>query len=223
MSLLRAKPARTLFGSLVVTIFLAPILNETPLGGIVISVLVSVVLLSALNLVAERRLFLGIGLGLFLPSLALIWAGVGLNVAELLGVGRILSVLFLTVTMGAILHRVLRARQVTAEVLYAAVSVYLLIGLVGAFAFSALLVWQPGALDVRLVPIPPEEEGALKADLLYYSFVTQTTLGYGDILPVTALARMTAIFLAIGGVLYLAVLVATLVGVYVAQANSREG
>ncbi len=184
------------------------------------SVLLSFVLRASLNIVAEQRSHFRIGLGLFLASVAAIWAGILLGVPSLLGGGRIPSVIFLAVTVAAILPPLLRAQRVTAEVLWGALSVYLLLGVMGAFAFAAITVWQPEALDLPL-GASLSTESALSGDLVYFSFVTQTTLGYGDILPVSPLARSVAMFLAVSGVLYLAVLVATLVGVYVSQ--TRDG
>lgn len=202
-------------------LFLAPLLSTSPLGRAAVSILLSVVLLASLNIVAARRGHFRIGLALFVASIAAIWAGILLEVPALLGGGRILSIIFLAVTVAAILPRLLRAERVTAEVLWGALSVYLIIGLMGAFAFAAIAVWQPEALDTP-TGASLSTGSALSGDLIYFSFVTQTTLGYGDISPVSPLARSVAMFLAIGGVLYLAVLVATLVGVYASQTHEPE-
>lgn len=183
------------------------------------SVLLSFVLLASLNIVAERRGHFRIGLVLFLASVAATWAGILLGVPSLLGVGRVLSILFLAVTVAAILPPLLRAQRVTADVIWGALSVYLLIGVMGAFAFAAITVWQPDAL----VGASLSTETALSGDLVYFSFVTQTTLGFGDIRPVSAIARSVAMFLAVSGVLYLAVLVASLVGIYVSQTRRPAG
>jgi hypothetical protein len=58
-------------------------------------------------------------------------------------------------------------------------------------------------------------------NFVYYSFVTQTTLGYGDITPITAPARSLSLLEAVIGQLYVAVLIARLVGIHIAQ-SSRE-
>ncbi|MFQ5919801.1 MAG: potassium channel family protein [Thermoplasmata archaeon] len=199
-------------------LFLTPVLSPDSIGRGVVSVLLSFVLLASLNVVAERKGHFRIGLVLFLASVAAMWAGILLGVPPLLGAGRILSILFLAVTVAAILPPLLRAKRVTAEVLWGALSVYLLLGVTGAFAFAAITAWQPEAL----VGVSLSTETALSGDLVYFSFVTQTTLGYGDIRPVTPLARSVAMFLAVSGVLYLAVLVASFVGIYVSQTRRPE-
>jgi voltage-gated potassium channel len=186
-----------------------------------VSVLFIVVLIAALNLVAENRPLRWVGLTLFIASVSTMGAGILLGIPALLGAGRITSMVFLGVTVWAILPRLFEVRRVTAGVLWGALSVYLIIGVMGAFAFGALSVWDPEALDFPL-GAPLDAESVIAGDLVYFSFVTQTTLGYGDITPVSALARAIAMFLAIGGVLYVAVFVATLVGVYVSQSRKPE-
>jgi voltage-gated potassium channel Kch len=106
----------------------------------------------------------------------------------------------------AILNHVLRADQVDAETLYGAVCVY--------FLFAAL--W--GVLYV-LTAGSRFDAGPM----MYYSFVTITTLGYGDITPATELARLLALLEAVLGQLFLVILVARLVGVYTARRLSGKG
>ena len=67
------------------------------------------------------------------------------------------------------------------------------------------------------MPIPLQP-GVLRSDLLYFSLVTLVTLGYGDIVPVTPLARMVAAFEGVVGQFYVAAVVAMLVGRFIAQA-----
>jgi hypothetical protein len=57
-------------------------------------------------------------------------------------------------------------------------------------------------------------EAPLKSDLIYFSYVTLATLGYGDITPISAYARSSAILEAVAGPMYIAVLIARLVGLY---------
>jgi hypothetical protein len=85
-----------------------------------------------------------------------------------------------------------------------------------AFVFFLLEDLQPGSFQVG--------EG-LTTDLrnfIYYSFVTQTTLGYGDITPVTPPARSLSVLNAIIGQLYVAILIARLVGIYIARTSKKQ-
>ncbi len=93
-----------------------------------------------------------------------------------------------------------------------AICAYFLMGLVWAFAYSTLEFFQPGSFQM-----PP---GTVNQETFaYYSYVTLTTLGYGEITPISAPARSFAILEAMIGQLYLAVLIARLVGIHIAQSS----
>ena len=96
--------------------------------------------------------------------------------------------------------------RVDGETIYAALSTYLLAGLCFGVLYSAIEFSWPGSFT------GPDEFTASSAT--YYSFVTLATLGYGDILPRSELARGVATFEVIGGQLYLAVMVARLIGAF---------
>ena len=100
--------------------------------------------------------------------------------------------------------------RVTAAVIYAAVSIYLLLGALFVPLFGALETFAPGSFVDTQRPDAP----VVWQQLIYYSYVTLTTLGYGDILPVSSWARSLASLEAVVGVLYLAILMARLVGLY---------
>ena len=100
--------------------------------------------------------------------------------------------------------------RVTAEVIYAAVSIYLLIGACFVPLYGALETFSPGAFVDTLHP----DEGVAWQQLIYFSYVSLTTLGFGDILPASTWARSLVSLEAVTGVLYLAILMARLVGLY---------
>jgi hypothetical protein len=120
------------------------------------------------------------------------------------------DVAFYGFTTTVVLAHVLRHKAITANTIYGALSVYLLLGITWAFAFAAVDNLSPGSF---FIDTAYDADGVLdRVDLFYYSFVTLTTLGYGDILPLTAQARMLAVLEAVCGVLFTATLVASLVG-----------
>ncbi len=100
--------------------------------------------------------------------------------------------------------------RVTTEVIYAAVSIYLLIGACFVPLFGTLETFSPGSFVDTLHP----NEGAAWQQLIYFSYVSLTTLGFGDILPASSWARSLVSLEAVIGVLYLAILMARLVGLY---------
>jgi voltage-gated potassium channel len=120
-----------------------------------------------------------------------------------------------------ILREVLQADQVDADTIRGAVCAYLFVGIswAGAYAFVELL--SPGSLTLPAAAHGAASGEARPESLLYFSFVTLATLGYGDILPTTPVTRALAWMEAVFGQFYIAVLVARLVGLM--QMRRRDG
>lgn len=112
------------------------------------------------------------------------------------------------IIMWSLVNHVLRARVVSPRLVVAAIGLYLLSGVTWAFGFQAIESFLPGAFVGA-------EEGAkaTASDLYYLSFVTLTTLGYGEISPVHPLARSVAVLEAAFGQLYLVVLLGRIVSI----------
>jgi hypothetical protein len=102
---------------------------------------------------------------------------------------------------------------VTGETLWAAVNVYVLMGMMFAFLYAAVSVVEPEAFSGNLL----DGNEAVTETFLYYSYVTMTTLGYGDITPQIHFAAMLAYVQALIGQLYVAILIARLVSLYSSQ------
>lgn len=107
------------------------------------------------------------------------------------------------------------ARRVTRDVILAAITIYLLIGDVFIPIYMGIetVTRATIAAPAFILSIAPEVAVGWQ-DMAYYSYVTLTTLGYGDVLPVTGWARMAAVSEAIIGVLYIAILMARLVSLF---------
>jgi hypothetical protein len=103
--------------------------------------------------------------------------------------------------------------RMTPDRVAGAIAVYLLLGLLWALAYGMISATDPEAFK-GLASFSLEESGA-QQDFLYFSFVTLTTLGYGDMSPVTPIAKTLAWFEAVFGQLYLAVTIARLVSLEV--------
>lgn len=131
----------------------------------------------------------------------------------------VFALAFYVFAAGLIMAHVFSTEDVAADTLFGAASVYLLLGLVWTLAYTLLERIQPGSFSLSAAPTATD--GAAIFDYLYYSFATLTTLGYGDITPLTAEARSLAILEAVTGVLYVAVLIARLVGMY-GRAESKS-
>ena len=129
---------------------------------------------------------------------------------------RYLSMMLFLFWVCALLLRdiILRSHTVTTELILGAINIYLMIGLAFAFMFGLIEHMQPGSFtglgEPMLVPGPV-------LPFIYFSFITLTTLGYGDITPLTSFGMTAAYTEAAFGQLYLAILVARLVGLYIAR------
>jgi hypothetical protein len=116
---------------------------------------------------------------------------------------------FLTV---AVFLEVIKTRRVTADTMYGTVCVYLLVGMTFGSLYDLIETLHPGSFVINV------DVGELVKvrwrTLIYFSFMTLTTIGFGDITPVTAQAQSLAAMEGVIGVLYVAVLIARVVGIY---------
>jgi hypothetical protein len=173
------------------------------------------VLISIRGIEGSQRLF-NVHLAVMVPAFILTVAGVLSDVGGLLGPGNFLTTMFAITAPVMILKYVLTQRRVNSNVIFAAVSVYLLIGIVFGTVFSWLAYADPAAFD------PPQRVETGDSSLFYYSFVTLTTLGFGDISPITESARALTVIEALLGQVYLVVLIARLVAMHIARRQSER-
>ena len=112
-----------------------------------------------------------------------------------------------------LLLKALLARQsVTTDMIYCAISIYLLIGIMWAGVYGFLETLSPGSFSANNGHV----------DFFYFSFVTLTTVGYGDVAPLTVLSKRLAVFEAGMGSIYMAIIVALIVGRYLAPPADQD-
>ncbi len=127
-------------------------------------------------------------------------------------INEISSLAFLVGSSVFLLRFIVKADRVSTNSVFAATSSYLLIALIWAYAYFLVSIVNPQAFIAGNQAVEIS-----RVDMVYFSFVTITTLGYGDIAPVAPFARMLAAVEAVTGQLYLAVLVAWLVGLTISN------
>lgn len=126
--------------------------------------------------------------------------------------GSLVHLAILCVCIATMLLYVLATRRVVAETLFAAVSVYLFLAIAWGQLYMVLSRLDPGAFRPTAA-----SEGANALEMLYFSLTTITTLGYGDVVPLTSFSRMLSVCEALTGQLFLAMLVAWLVGMFLSE------
>jgi hypothetical protein len=179
----------------------------------VLKIFLTIVLFSAIYAVSYSKRVFVIAVFLGIPSFGAYWIQDYLGF-PLVGELTILCtmILFFIFTACTILSHVLRNGRVTGEKIFAAICAYLLIGILWALLYSLMHSIFPGAFNI---------ESPQMSDFIYYSFITLSTLGYGDITPLIPSVQALAYVEAITGQIYLAVLIAGLVGMHVA--NPQKG
>ena len=189
-----------------------PLVERLRSGELILSILMTFVLGSAVLAVAERRRTITIATCLALPALIGKW--INYLYPELLSptvflVSGMALVLFVVANL---LRFAIAARVVDTEVLFESLSAFLLLGLLWAFAYWLVVEIDPNAFSFNAAA---ETNRSMKgSNSLYFSLITLSTVGYGDITPVSSGVRMLAALEAMFGLLYVAVLIARLVALH---------
>ncbi|MBC2736361.1 MAG: two pore domain potassium channel family protein [Desulfobacteraceae bacterium] len=199
--------------TLLLLLLIYPFLEHFQLVGLtyLLNVFTTIILISSVHAVSESRRQLVLALSIIVPAIVLGW-GRELFQFEMSQVGAtIMQIIAFGFIAYNILGYALRGGRVDAEKVAAAVCVYLLLGVVWQELYVLVDILIPGSFNA---------EALSGRDFLYYSFITLSTLGYGDITPANGPAQALAYTEALVGQLYLTILVARLVGLYIANAGS---
>jgi len=188
-----------------------PFVLQLPYGGLIEILLVTAVMLSAVVAVGVRVRTLVLAIAIVAPASTCRWINYmrpDLIPMEFHAVGAGAILAFVGVQF---LRFILRAPCVDAAVVSAGLSVYLMMGLFWAFVYLILAELVPGSFTFVAGPAGRQMIGL---DAVYYSFVTLSTIGYGDIIPASYPARMLSVLEATTGLFYVTVLLARLVSLY---------
>ena len=231
MSMLRflQKEGRFVFvlASFLLILGVSSFFTDQGFGRWLVNIVFSLLLLASLYAVSDNRRVLVIGSGVCAAGLGLRWFAFFYPNPVLHQIGSALQLLFMLAAATAMLVYVLKRERVTFDTISAALSVYLLFGIAWSVAYSALEEFEPGSFLLQGEPVS-NVESAKDRDgqsmrWIYYSYVTLTTLGYGDIVPANERAQGLVVLEAVVGQLYLTVLVARLVGLHIAHASRHKG
>lgn len=213
-----------LLGSLLALLIVAALVGNDRVSVTVFCLLVATVLLTAVVSVCRRHRTLRIGLALAVPVVILNVAGYATGNTAVFVIHNITVVAFFAFVSYHLLCAVLDDREVTLDTIVGAICLYLLAGLLWTYLYATIILISPSAFELAVAVDPPITSPFGRAgfqQLVYLSFVTMTTLGYGDITPVSAPAQTAGYLQAVFGQFYLAILVARLVTLYIAEVTAR--
>jgi voltage-gated potassium channel len=205
-----------LFACLIALLVLPPYLRAAGVDGVT-RILLSSVLLSSLYLVATRPRQLIIGATLAIPALGFNWTRGFLDLPGQLYMVNLLNLIFFSYIVIVMLRYIFATQRVTLDMIFAALCTYLIIGLIWMLIYSCIELRLPGSFS----SITANDYKTQMHDFMYYSFVTLSTLGYGDVTPLNDFAKPWAIIESIIGQFYLAVVLARLVGLQISARNQR--
>lgn len=201
-----------LLGLLFINIFILQPLTELGIfrAFFVPDVLFSLILISGVMAVAKSRFITVPALVFALVTLVVRWGKIFVPSTGLATLDALLPLVFLGMLAVIVLLQVFREGPITMQRISGAVVVYLMIGLMWALAYKLVALHHPGSFNMGDLPVT-EGDYDLTARLVYFSYITLTTLGYGDITAVSPVARTMAMLEAVIGQLFPAILIARLV------------
>ena len=192
----------------------------------ILCLLFAAVLLAAIATACRLHKTIRVGLALAIPMLLVsIVAVYASDSPQVVLVHDVLAIAFFLFSSYHVLCAVLGDKQVTLDTIVGAICLYLLMGLVWTYLYSIIQTVDPSAFGlaptVKISSVSLPQTSGLQP-LVYLSFVTMTTLGYGDIAPVSRLAQTACYLQAVFGQFFLAVLVARLVALYLASTTKLQ-
>jgi len=202
---LRPRPDLLLL-SLLLAILLTPVLDHGDWSRLVLAGVTFIPVVVAVIKLAQMKVWVWPSVLLMLGNLIFVVAGNTFRSRALAGIRWGFLAAFFALTAAALFSYLLRnSRTVTQAQLYTAINVYLLLGLVWASLYLAIDSFYPGSIQLGTYAADRQTE------LLYFSLVTLSTIGYGDIVPLGGETRILAALEGVTGVLYIAITVALLV------------
>jgi voltage-gated potassium channel len=206
---------------LVLLLVVTPFLEEFSPAQPVLTVFSTAVLLFSLYSFLHNKRVLVIASLLAAPAFIFNWVSYLFDTPFIPLIKYVFNSIFFIYIVVSILSEIVKKNVITLDLIYGSICVYLLIGVAWAFVYATVEHIFPGSYNLPLNymqanPSLNVSEAQLSL-FLYYSYVTLTTLGYGDITPVTPPAHSLAILEAIMGQFYIAILVARLVGIYASK------
>jgi hypothetical protein len=201
----------------VVNIFVVPLAEFATWGRLAGRTILALIIVSGVIATVSHRRIALVVMALALGSLLIAWEDIQRPSLYLHLFNDLDAVLFIGCFIVLILRQVLRAGPITPRRIQGSVAVYLLLGLLWAVLYESVELLRPGSFRMGT-----QTGGAHLPQLGYFSFTTLTTLGFGDILPVSPFARSLVVLEALVGQLFPVILIARLVAMEIEYQRTRH-
>jgi len=204
-------PCTYLLLALLAFILLYPYLMANLFARIALGLLFSTVLLGGAYAVGRTRRTMIVGFGLAILGVALQWTAILTQYTAMYRLEGAVYAIFLVFAIGEVLRYLLRKGPVTADKLHGALAGYIMLAILWAFAYTLVESFVAGSFNFSHTDATDPHAFF---ELLYFSFTTLTTVGFGDITPATDQARSLVMIEEFTGVFFVGVLIARLAGLY---------
>jgi hypothetical protein len=202
---LQSRPDLLLLLSLLLAILLTPLLNDANWSRLVLAAVTFIPIVLSIVRLSQIKGWVWPSVLLALGNVIFVVAGNTFRSRTLTGIRWIFLAAFFALTATGLFSYLRNSRSVARAELYTAVNIYLLLGLLWAAIYLAMDAFSPGSIRMGTNPVDRQTE------LLYFSLITLSTVGYGDIVPLSGVARILTALEGVTGVLYVAITVALLV------------
>lgn len=213
--------------SLLIAFFLInPLLLNSEIGNVIMQILFSAIMVSIIYLISNKHEPLYFFVPVIIIGLSLSWY----NLFDFSFIRQIfafiVNLIFIVSAVITIARFVLKYKAIDFNLIVGALCIYIMMAIAWGLLFTMLELIMPGSFKGTL--LYPEDDSALSqvnstfTSLIYFSVVTITTLGYGDISPTTIFARSLALLEVLFGVFYLGITISTLIGLRLHQLKYEE-
>ena len=202
---IQSRPDLLLLLSLLVAILLTPVLDLGHWSRLVLAAVTFIPVVLSIIRLSQVKGWVWPSVLLALGNVIFLLAGNTFRSRTLTGIRWGLLAAFFALAAAGLFSHLRNSRTVATAQLYTAVNVYLLLGLLWATLYLAIDAFSPGSIQMG------GHAADRQTELLYFSLITLSTIGYGDIVPLSGEARILAALEGVTGVLYIAITVALLV------------
>ncbi|MGB0892794.1 MAG: ion channel [Parashewanella sp.] len=176
----------------------------------------TVLLVFSVYSISNNKKTLTIGLLLAIPTLITSWLPHFIETQLGATINIFTNIIFIGFIIFCLFKIVFTTKEVTSDIIAGSICIYLLLGFLWGFIYVLCDLLQPNSFSLDIF------NESTQYDYFYFSFITLTSLGYGDVIPSNSISQTFSMMEALAGQIYMTVMVAWLVGVYISQNTSNR-